>query len=255
VISASYGVSVGQKINLAFRMANVTARGIMMSPYVEDVNREEPQAIVDVLPNSFVVGGRGGHDSSGTTRIARGELTNSWGSVGKGTATSDETVLAEGDGVFLSFVSKADSGGVLPYRLKYAHFPGDDHTHSADSDILAGFYRLDRGNRDTEIALAFTGEQSYEKTGSHVTTRQLDAGRLVLFSHYRAINYTRYRRVEYGSSNDLGSLEAALPVADRQIGDAFVNLIPSQGSIYEAVVVNDQNLGRTVWAAVSNGPR
>jgi hypothetical protein len=244
-------ISSGFRVNLAYHMANVSARGIMISPYVEDAR---PPAMVDVRPNSFIIGGRGGRDSDHTTRVSRGESSNNWRFVGDETPESDATVLRDGHGVFLSFVSNADEGGRQPYRLKYAHFAAENTGAGPKSDDLAGFYRLDRANRDNQIALALTGDQSYEKTGLRVTTRKLDAGRLVLFGHYRAINYTHYRRVEYGSSPDVASLEAALPAADRQIGDAYINLIPSPGSIYEAVVIKHPKLGTNVWVTVSKVP-
>ena len=82
--------------------------------------------------------------------------------------------------------------------------------------------------------------------------RALEPGRLVILPHYRAFNYTHFRKVEYGAATTLQAIEAALPAVDRQIGDSYTCLQPVVGGIYEASVVADPvHPGAKIWARVS----
>lgn len=245
-----YEVTAGNRVQFAYHIENSNARSILMSPYVEGATTTP---IVDVHFPSFVIGGIGGKDTKYTKRIKSGELTNSWKFFADGPLeTRDETWFSEGEGCFITLLAKADHSS-RPYRWKYIHFKDDNERLAEQSDRWAGFFRLDRANLNSQIAFALTGDKSYEKTSLGALSRQLEPGRLVMFSHYRATNFTQFRKVEYGIANDLPAIEAALPAGDREIGDAYICLRPSAGSVHEAVVINDpQNSGTKIWAMVSH---
>lgn len=249
----TYEVAVGDRLQLAYHVENRNARTILASPYVESA---QTTPIVDVQPPSFVIGGIGGSDRVETRRIRSGRLTNLWRFVTDGPyGTPDETWISEGNGVFLTLAAKADHP-THPYRLKYLHFENDDPRLAEQSHRWAGFFRLDRGNLNSQMALALTGARSHEKTRRGGLGRQLDPGRLVMLSHYRAANFTHLRKVEYGVASDLPSIESAFPAADREVGDAYTCLRPIAGGVYTAVVIEDpDDPGTRFWAKVSEVER
>lgn len=245
----TYELAVGERINFAYRIENESSRGLLTAPYVENA---EPTPIIDVRSPSFVIGGIGGADTEYTKRVKSGEFTNAWKATHPGPfQTAYELRLAEGNGTFLTFATHADSFN-HPYRLKYVHFENDDIDQAAASNPWAGFFRLDRGNLNSQTALALTGVHSHEKTTLRELTRQLDPGRLVVLPHYRAISFNHIRKVEYGVWNTLEDIENALPAQERTEGDAYTCLSPAAGGVYEAVVVEDpDNAGTKVWGVVS----
>ena len=256
----TYNVPTGNRVQFGYHIENANARSILLNPYVEGAH---PPPIVDVRAPSFVIGGIDGEDTRWTKRISSGGLTNEWRFTGyTAVKKPDETWLSESDpskdpnnlplpphGVFISLCANAENR--VPYRLKYIHFKDDDQQQAEQSDHWAGFFRLDRD--DKQIALALTGGSSYEKTAAGGLSRKLQEGSLILPSHYRVANYTHFRKVEYGAANDLASIELALIAADRQVGDAYICLQPVAGGVYEATVIEDpHHPGTKIWAEVSH---
>lgn len=168
--------------------------------------------------------------------------------------TQDTILIAENHGTFLTFASDGDNPTNHPYRIKYVHFLDDDESNAGDSDRWAGFFVVDRANLHSQIAFALTGSKSYEKSTVGDLERQLDPGRLVMLSHYRAAlaGFTHLRKVEYGIAHDLPSIEASFTASEREVGDAYICLEPVVEGVYEAVVVEAPDApGTKTWAMVS----
>lgn len=232
----TYGVPVGSKLNLAYRVKNDSARGLLVSPYVETQN---PAAIIDVPPPSLVISGIGGAKQPTTRTLHAGALSGTWKAEAGDKSVS--VTLGEGAGAALSLASPVDG----PIRLKYVPFIGDDPANTMQSPSAAGWWRMDLKNLDSAVYLYWTGNQSYEKKSNKELIRKLDPGRLVLGTHYRS-GGGAIREQLCGTAATLVAIESAYPAAGKQRGDAYTCLAPVVGGVHTAVVVEEAGVKR--WA-------
>jgi hypothetical protein len=233
-----YGVPVGSRVNLGYRMSDNSSGGLLICPYHENAS---PKPIIDLTPPNFVIHGVGGANQLNTKRITAGNLFGKWAV--KANDGSMTTMMADAGGSAAEYMPKNDS----PLRTAYFDFVDGDIANAVQSSWYAGFWRMDIGRSDRQVPLGFTGTKSYERKNTRELTRKLLPGWLTLSKFYRFYSYGLYREQLCGPANTLSAIEALFPAADKQVGDAYQCLSPVVGGVHTAVVIAEAGVKR--WAA------